>query len=888
MKRSLRSWLWRIPLDQEVDEELALHVELRTRELVERGLEPKIARDTVLSRIGDLGQLKRTCVDLGRKREREMRLTRFIEEFRDDVRVAVRQLAKAPGFTIVATITLALGIGVNSAIFALVDATLLRPLPFHEPDRLVAVWERTDRTAHGFASPLNMQDWNQRTRSFELISGFVPGMGAMVMSGSAGTAETVSRQWVMAGIFDVLGVKPLVGRTFHPDDNEQRKNMVVLSEGFWRTRYGGDPSIVGRDVRFDGEPYTVVGVAPKEFTLLGDTAMWGLRWIPPGPQFRAAYGFQGVGRLKPGVTLEQAQADIATVASGLAKEFPQSNTGRTVFLEPLHDALVGRELRTTSILFLGVVGFVLLICCANVANLLLARATARARELAIRSAIGARRGRIVRQLLTESLVLAVIGGALGVAVGAGILKAAPSLVPAGLLPGMIEIAFDARVVAFCGVAALLVGILFGLAPAWQATGVSSAQVLAGEGRASTGRGGRIRGLLVVAEVATAVLLLFGGGLLLRTLMAVEGVDRGYSTDGAVTMMVDPLGSTYPTPPRLLQFFDEVEREVRAIPGVRSVAYTSTLPLGASDIGPSSIEIVGEPPPTDGQRPAAAFQLVSHTYFETLRIPLVSGRAFTDRDTLDSPRVCIVSEAFVRRHLGGRSPIGVQIGLRPAQVPQAKPDIREIVGVVGQVKGRPDEIEDVAQVYVPFAQRPIDDIYLVATPQSPGLEGLASSVRAAIDRVDTAKLVSVHMVMTLDDIAWDATGRYRFRAVLVMTFAMVALVLSMVGVFGVLGYAVQQRSREFGVRMALGATSGNVLRLVVGSASRLVLTGAVIGLALAIASARTISTFLFGVPPLDPLTFAAVAVLLAVTASIAVAVPALRALRIDPVEAFRAE
>src|SRR4030095_1992389 len=304
-----------------------------------------------------------------------------------------------PGFTVVATITLALGIGVNSAIFALVDATLLRPLPFQEPDRLVAVWERTDRTARGFASPINMTDWNQRTRSFELISGFVPGMGAMVTSASDGTAETVARQWVLAGIFDVLGVKPVAGRLFRPDDNDQQKNMVVLSEGFWRTRYGGDASIVGREVRFDGEPYTVVGVAPKEVTLLGDTAMWGLRWIPARPQLRAAYGFQGVGRLKPGVTLEQAQADIATVAAGLAKEFPQTNSGRTVHLEPLRDVLVGSELRTTSLLFLGVVGFVLLICCANVANLLLARATARARELAIRSAIGAGRVRVIPQLV---------------------------------------------------------------------------------------------------------------------------------------------------------------------------------------------------------------------------------------------------------------------------------------------------------------------------------------------------------------------------------------------------------------------------------------------------------------------------------------------------------
>jgi putative ABC transport system permease protein len=888
MKRSLRSWLWRVPLDREVDEELALHIELRTRELVERGLDPKAAREIVLSRIGDLGKLKRTCMDLGRKREREMRLTRFIEEFRDDVRMSIRQLVKAPGFAIVATITLALGIGVNSAIFALVDATLLRPLPFHEPDRLVAVWERTDQTTRGLASPLNVTDWNQRTRTFELISGFVPGMGAMVTSGNDGTAETVSRQWVLAGTFDVLGVKPIAGRMFRSDDNDKQKNMVVLSEGYWRTRYGGDASIVGRDVRFDGEPYTVVGVAPKEFTLLGDTAMWGLRWIPNRPQLRAVYGFQGVGRLKPGVTLEQAQADIATVASGLANEFPESNKGRTVYLEPLHDALIGRELRTTSLLFLGVVGFVLLICCANVANLLLARATARSRELAIRSAIGALRGRIVRQLLTESLVLAVIGGAFGVAVGAAILKAAPSVLPAGLLPGMVTIAFDARVLAFCGMAALATGVLFGLAPAWQATGVSSAPVLAGEGRASTGRGGRIRGLLVVAEVATAVLLLFGGGLLLRSLMAVEGVDRGYHTDGAVTMMVDPLGSTYPTPERLLQFFDEVTREVRAIPGVRNVAYTSTLPLGASDLGPTSFEIVGDPPAANGQRPAASFQLVSHTYFDTLRIPVVTGRGFTDRDTLDKPPVCVVSEAFVRTYLGGRSPIGLQLAMRPSEIPQAKPDIREIVGVVGQVNDRPDEIDAVAQVYVPFEQRPIDDIYLVAAPQSPGMAGLAASVRAAIDRVDTAKLVSVHMIQTLDDIAWDATGRYRFRAVLVMTFATLALMLAMVGVFGVLGYAVQQRSREFGVRVALGATGRNVLALVLGSAGRLILTGVAIGLALAVASARTISTFLFGVQPIDPITFVLVPLVLIATAAIAVAAPAWRAARIDPVEAFRSE
>jgi putative ABC transport system permease protein len=815
-----------------------------------------------------------------------MRPTQWLEELGSDVRFAVRQLKAAPAFTLVAALTLALGIGANSAIFALVDATLLRPLPFGEPDRLVAVWERSDRSARGFASPINMLDWTERSRSLDLIAGFTPGVGAMVMSGTDGTAETVSRQWVSAGLFDVLGVKAIVGGTFHAADNDRRANLVVLSEGFWRARFGGDPGIVGRDVRFDGQPYTVVGVVPAQFQLLGPASMWAMRWFPRIPELRGAYAFQAVGRLKPGVTLDTARADIAAVAAGLAREFPETNKGRSVTLEPLHDAFVGSELRLTSMLFLGVVGFVLLICCANVANLLLARATARTRELAIRSAVGARRSRVIRQLLTESLVLAALGGALGVAVGAALLNVAPSVIPQGLLPGAVTLAFDVRVVAFCAAAALVVGLVFGLAPAWQATAASFAQTMASEGRTATGRGGKIRGLLVVGEVAAAVLLLFGAGLLLRTLLVVERVDRGYRAEDVLTMMVDPLASSYPTAAALLQFFDAIEREVMGVPGVRSVAWTSTLPLGAAGVGPVSFDIVGDPAPEGSQRPLTAYQIVSPAYFRTLDLPLVAGRPFGDRDAADSPLTCIVSEAFVRRHVGARSPIGLRLALRTA--PRAEPIVREIVGVARQVKGRPDEAEDVVQVYVPLAQHTVDDIYMVAAPASAGLEGLASSVRAAIGRVDTEQLVSVHRMMTLDDVAWQATGRHRFRAVLVMTFAALALVLAMVGVFGVLGYAVQQRGREFGVRMALGATARDVLMLVLTSASRLVLTGAIIGLVLAAASARTISTFLFGVQPLDPLTFGAVALVLAVTAATAVAAPAIRATRVDPAVAFRNE
>jgi putative ABC transport system permease protein len=495
---------------------------------------------------------------------------------------------------------------------------------------------------------------------------------------------------------------------------------------------------------------------------------------------------------------------------------------------------------------------------------------------------------VIRQLLTESLVLSAIGGILGVAVGAAILKVTPSLIPEGLLPAAITIAFDMRVAAFCAAAAILVGLLFGLAPAWQATGFSSAQAIASESRTVTGRGGRIRGLLVAGEVATAVLLLFGAGLLLRTLMVVENIDRGYRAEQVLTMMVDPLGSRYPTPESLTQFFEAIEREVTVLPGVRSVAWASTLPLGPSDAGRSSFDIVGDPPVDENMRPTADYQIVSPTYFETLDLPVVAGRGFNDRDARNGVPVCIVNEAFVRGHLQGRSPIGVRIATRPAGAAQARAVVREIVGVARQVKGRPDEPEDLVQIYVPLAQNLRDDIYLTVRPKSGDAAALAPSVRAAIARVDKEQLVSVRDVMTLEDVASEATARHRFRAVLVMTFAGLALLLAMVGVFGILAYSVEQRVRDFGVRRALGATTSDVLRLVVGSAIRVIATGAVIGLALSAVSGRLLASMLFGVQPLDPMTFASVTIVLALTAALSIAGPAWHATRIDPAVALRGE
>ncbi len=893
MKRSLRSWLWRVPLDQEVDEELALHIEMRTRELVEGGMDPDEARARALEKMGDVARVKRTLVDLGRKRDREMSMALWLEELKDDVKFAFRQLGAAPAFTLVAALTLALGIGANSAIFALVDATLLRPLPYGEADRLVTIWETTSTNPKGFASPPNMRDWLSRGRTFEAIAGYTPSMGSMVMAGRDGNALTVSRQWVTAGIFDVLGVKPIAGRTFTSEDNDQRRLCVVISEGLWETRFNRDPSIVGNELRLDGDLFTVVGVMPKSFEILGRTAMWAMRPIPANlpPRARAAYQLQVVGRMKPGVAVRAAQADLAAVADGLAREFPEFNKDRSVTIEPLHDTLVGNDLKTTSMMFLGVVGFVLLICCANVANLLLARATARARELAVRSALGAGRRRIIRQLLTESVVLSVIGGALGIALGAAILQVAPVLIPDGLLPAAVTLEFDTRVVAFCAVAALVVGVAFGIAPAFQATSAAPMEAMGADSRTTTGSGGTLRNLLVAGEVATAVLLLFGAGLLLRTLMAVQSYDRGYRAESVLSMLVDPLGSSYPTPEALQQFLDQVEAEVRAVPGVADVGWSSSLPLGENIFGgeyPWHYEVVGDPPQDPSRKPITGYQIVSSTYFSTIELPIVAGRNFDARDARGKPNTIIVNEAFART-LGGRNPIGLRVSFKPVDsAPADAPSVAEIVGVAKQVKQRPDEPADYVQIYTALPQDLIGDVMLLVKSKTGRADALTSAVRAAITTIDKDQLVSVSSITTLEDVEWAATGRHRFRAVMVASFAALAVTLAMVGVFGILAYSVQQRVRDFGLRRALGATTGDVLRLVVLSAAKVIVAGAAVGLILSVAFGRLITTMLFGVQPLDFPTFALVTIVLGITAALSIAGPAWRAARIDPAIALRSK
>jgi putative ABC transport system permease protein len=808
-----------------------------------------------------------------------------LSEFLHDLRFAFRQLRAAPGFAIVAVLSLGLGIGANSALFALVDATLLRPLPFHEPDRIVMLWEQSPSSPRGRVSPLNLLDWSERSQTIESAAGFIPGFGGgMVMAGLDGMAETVPRQWVTVRFFDVLGVNAIAGRTFLPSD-EKAANVVVMSEGLWRARLAGDPTVVGRSIRFDGEPFTVIGIVPEDFQLLGPKGIWAIRPLVRNPALRTAYQLQAIARLRPGVTLDAARADMTTVAEGMAREFP-ANKDRGVALEPLRAGLFGGELRLTSLLFLGVVGFVLLMCCANIANLLLARGTARSREIAVRSALGAGRGRVVRQLVTESLVLAAIGGVISLGVGAVILSVAPSIIPRGLLAGTLTLRFDGRLAVFCAATAVLVGLIFGLAPAWQASNLPLVQAIGAGTRDVSRRGSRLRSLLIAAEVAIAVVLLCGAGLLLRTLIAVGQVDRGYRAEEILSMMVDPLGSEYPTAESLQQFFTAVEQEVMAIPGVQSVAWASSLPLGVSQFGRFPLEVVGDPPLEPGKRPEADLQIVTPAYFSTVDLPIVSGRPFNDTDARDAPPVCIVNEAFVRSVLQGRNPLGMRLASR--SILNGKPVVREIVGVARQVKARPDEVVEMTQLYVPSAQNLVDDAYLLVRPAAGRAAALAPGVRAAIARVDADQLVSVRDVMTLDDVMWEATARHRFRAVMVATFAGLALLLAMVGLFGLLAYSVQLRIREFGVRIALGASVADVLRLVLAGMVWLFVPGAVVGLVLAAILARSISTLLFGVQPLDPITFVLVGAVLAMTVAIATIAPAWRAARTDPAMVLRIE
>jgi putative ABC transport system permease protein len=818
-----------------------------------------------------------------------MRLRLRLEETRSDLRLAVRHLISAPGFTGVAALTMALGIGVNSAIFALADAALMRPLPFGRPERVVMLWERTPTSPRTGVAPLNMRDWSRQSESFEGIAFIQRGMGGgPLLLAPDGSIETAERQSVSANFFSILEVSPLVGRTFQPSDEGPSPRMVLLGEAVWRRRFSGDPSIVGRLVRLNGDAYTVVGVVASAVQFSRPAEIWTLSpQFPDNPTMRAARAFEVVARLKSGVTMAAAHAELTLIADRLAREYPDTNKGTGIVVEPIRAGLVGPDLQRTSIFLLGVVGFVLLLCCANVANLLLVRTAARAREIAVRSALGADRTRVVRQLLTESLVLALFGGALGIAIGAAILRAAPALIPSGLLPAAVTPAFDFRVVIFSLGATVAVGLVFGVLPAWQATGASVAAVLNSESRSATSTGSRLRSLLVAGEVAAAVVLLCGAGLLLQTLLTLVGGDTGYRAQSKSVLTLDFSvqtgdNSRYPTPDAVLQFYDTVARDVGALPEVRHVGWASSLPYGTSELGRWRFEVVGDPTVNPRDQPTADFTTADPGYFTTLDLPIMNGRGFNDHDTLRSVPVCLVNEAFARRHFDGRNPIGARLVLNP---PFNRPSqVREIVGVVRQTSGEPDAPEELLQVYAPLAQFPTGDVYMVVQPAAGSAAALTPLVRRVVSRLDPD--VPVRRDRTLEVLSIQSTAGYRFRAKMVGIFAALALLLAMVGVFGVLAYTVQQRQREIGVRMALGATGGRVMWLVFRDAGSMIAIGAIAGVVVAGLSGQLLAAFLIGVDPFDPLTFISVIVVILITAVVAATGPAWRASRTNPSVAFR--
>ncbi len=800
-----------------------------------------------------------------------------------DCRFGLRSLRRSPGFTSMATLVLALGIGACTAIFSLLDAALLRPLPFADPDALVMLWERAPRYAHNRVAPLNFLDWSEQQQSFAALAAVAGGSRTLTEAGAR--PERIPGQSVTSEFFEVFRIRPIAGRTFTADDARDRAKVVVLSERLWRTRFGGDPAIVGRALTFDNDPTTVIGIVSGDFQILFRADMWSLFVPRRSPEQRRQHYLQVVGRLQDGVSIDRARTDMGAIADRIAAASPDTNRGWGVAMEPLRHAVVGADLRTTTLVLAGVVGFVLLMACANVANLLLARGLGRSRELAVRAAIGGTRARIVRQLLVETLLVTSLGGAAGLLIAWAAVRAAPAVLPPDTLPQSIVMRIDARLSAVAVALTAAAALLAGLAPAWHASRASIAGALGSGGRTATRGGTRLRSMLVVGEIAAAVLVLSGAGLLIRTLAAMNDVDPGYRAKHVLTGSISLPFNVYDSAERMAAFYAAAERELAAIPGVASAAFGGSLPLDGWDIG-QGFEIVGDPPLDNANTPAAHYQIVSPSYFQTLGLDVVRGRGFTSFDSARTQLVCIVSEEFVRRYLAGREPIGMLVKVQSMDLKGGPtPVVREIVGVARQVVERAGEKERGVQLYVPIAQNPWFSASIALRTDGEPL-ALAAPMNAAIAKVD--KTQPVTRIRSMDEVAAESTSQPRFRAQVVGVFAAVALLLAAVGIFGVLAYSVGQRAREFGIRVALGARSLDVMHLVLRGAVGMTMIGTAIGLAAAAALARFLATLLYGVQPIDPPTFLFAAGVLLASALAASALPVWKATRVAPVDVLRVD
>ena len=803
-----------------------------------------------------------------------------------DVRYSIRVLLKNRAFTVTALLTLALGIGVNTAIFSVVDSVLLRPLPMKDPDRVVGVWEHGLRGGpdRNEMAPANYFDLREQNQVFEGIGSF--GDLSMNLTGE-GEPERLDGQLVSANVFAVLGVKPALGRTFSPEEDQPGQNrVVVLSDALWRRRFNRDPAILGRNLTLNAQSYMVAGVMPPDFFFpVRDSELW-TPWAmePEEANGRGDHYVRAVARLKPGITIEQANAEVEAIAARLSNEYPRTNEGLGFLVSPFHNDYVG-NLRTPILILFAAVALVLLIACANVANLLLAQATSRRREIAIRVALGASRLAIVRQLLVESILLAGGGAVLGVLGAVWGVQWLSRLVPDSLSK-LQSVSVDARVFAFTLGVTVLTALVFGAVPAFHASRAKPGETLSEVGRdLAGGMSGRfVRRVLVVTEVAVAVVLLVGAGLLIRSFQQLRRVDPGFRSDNLLTMRMVLPGQKYAKPEQRRAFYDELLRRVDELPGVDSAGMITFLPLSFNAMY-FSFSVDGRAAPGDMDLPRALYRVVSPDYFRAMGIPLQRGRFFDSHDTADAPPVMLVNRRLAEHFWPGEDPTGKRLKIGPVDSQNAW---AVVAGVVGDVRQSGFYGEQDFELYVPYAQErrgfvaPRD--LVVRTTGDPGQ--IAGAVRQAVWAVDKDQPVS--NVQTMDHVLATAVSRERFQTLLLALFATLALVLACVGLYGVISYAVVQRTHEIGVRMALGAQPADVLRLVIHQGMLLTLIGLVIGVAGAFAVTRVMTEMLFGVTATDPFTFAGVTIVLGLIALLACYIPARRATKVDPLVALRYE
>jgi len=857
---------------QDIDDEMRSHIEMEAEANREMGMPIDQARVSAIKSFGNVASMK----DLAY----EVKGGGLIETFCQDLRFSYRLLLKNPGFTLIAILTLGLGIGANTAIFSIVNAVLLRPFPYQAPEQLVMIGEGV---ARGSVSYPNFADWKDDRKAFESTSA-VRANENFNLTG-AGEPERLQGRLVSAEFLSTLGVKPFLGRDFLiQDDQPGASPTAILSYGLWSRRFGGDQSVIGKQITLNNQSFTVIAVTPAEFQYGLDADIT----VPIGLQadrFKARGSDPGISvlaRLKQNVSLKQAESELNVIYARLEQQYPQSNTGRRAVLMPLHEAFVG-DVRQPLLILLGAVGLVLLIACANVANLLLVRASTRRREISVRVALGASRARIVRQLLTESVLLAAIGGALGVVLaywGTGFIA---FQLPDGV-PRLHESTVDAAVLLFTLAVSILTGLLFGLAPTLQASRLNLTESLKEGDRGSSGERQRFRSALVIGEVALTLTLLVGAGLLVQSFRRVLRVDPGFKPQNLLTMQVSVNNADGL---QIANFFEQLQNNISRLPGVEAVAVSNGLPLGVANHPVFFVE--GRPRPENGNAPSGIRYTVSPDYFRTMGIELLKGRVFNSQDKPETPLVVIIDDALAQQQFPNDDPLGKRLSQTSSGIPSY-----EIVGVVRHVEH--DNLDGSAirtpQFYTAFNQTPIDKLPTqvrrinLLTRTSVDASSVTAVVRGEIAALN--KDQAVFNVRTMEQIVDQSVAPRRFSMLLLAVFAGVALVLASIGIYGMMSYSVAQRTREIGLRMTLGAQRGNVLRLVISQGMKLALIGVALGLVASFALMRTIKNLLFGINATDPLTFVGIALLLAFVALLACWVPARRATKVDPMVALRYE